>query len=576
MAIKVQYLILSVLCLSLVSFFSGWTGSQHTITIWHESGIGFWTVFAVFFPAVTGIEVGVSMSGDLKDPKRSIAQGTLFAIGITFIIYIAQAWWLALNVPAEELSQNLMIMKTVARWPVLINAGLWAATISSALGCIVAAPRTLQALAQDQIIPKFIAKGSLKTNEPRLATLITFVIAESCVLMGGLDAVAPVITMFFLNTYGVINLIAVLENLVGNPSYRPQIKVHWLISLGGAIGCYMAMFLIHAPATIAAIIITVSLYIYLGRKDLQATWGDVKSGFWFSLARFSILKLEDSELHPLNWRPNLMVFSGNHQTGKHLIYFADWLGNKKGIVTLNQLLIGSNNDFILRHQVTASKLLTSFLAANQLDALGHVYVSDSFRNGIEQVAQLQGVGRIRSNLVLMGWCKKSAREEDYASLIRNLHRLRKSVLILNVPEENVFGNYKRIDVWWGGMHSNGNLMILVAYLLCQNSEWQGCEINLNMIINNEQGRETAASNIEKIIQEARIEAKVNIIVEESPDVKVPYIIRKHSHNADLVILGIQIPEEGGERKFIERMILFLAGLPTTLLVKSVEDIALMA
>ncbi len=573
LALKVQYFILAVLCLSLVSFFAGWTGSQHTIVFWNQSKVGFWPVFAVFFPAVTGIEVGVSMSGDLKDPQYSISRGTLMAIGVTFLVYVAQAVWLSLNASGAELSRNLMVMKTVARWPRLINAGLWAATISSALGCIVAAPRTLQALALDKILPGFIAKGSKRTNEPRIAIIITFIIAEACILLGGLDTVAPVITMFFLNTYGVINLLAVLENLIGNPSYRPQVKVPWLISLAGAVGCYAAMFLIHAPATIVAIITTLCLYVYLGRKDIQSTWGDIKSGIWFSLARFALLKLEDSELYPQNWRPNILVFSGNHKTGRHLIFFAHWLGKKKGIVSLYQMIFG-NNDFILRHSATATKILNNFISTNNLPALGHVCIAEDFRSGIKQVCQTSGMGRMQSNLVLLGWCKKSSREIEFARLIRDLHYLQKSVLILNIPTENAFGNYKRIDVWWGGMQNNGNLMILIAYLICQNSEWRECEINLNMIIAKEQGRAAATTNLKKILQDARIEANVNVFVQDSPKVKVPYLIRKHSQDADLVILGMRLPEEGQEEAFIERMILFLAGLPTALLIKSVENIEL--
>jgi amino acid transporter len=573
LAVRVQYFILAVLGLSLVSFFSGRTGSPHPIALWGTGGVGFWSVFAIFFPAVTGIEVGVSMSGDLKDPQRNIPRGTLLAIGVTFLIYLAQAGWLALNVPGEELSRNLMVMKTVARWPGLIVAGLWAATISSALGCIIAAPRTLQALAHDRILPEFIAKGSRQTNEPRIATLITFIIAEGCILMGGLDAVAPVITMFFLNTYGVINLIAALENLVGNPSYRPKFRVPWLISLGGAIGCYLTMFLIHGPATVMAILIAFGIYIYLGRKDLHATWGDVRSGLWYSLARFAILKLEDAEWHPLNWRPNVMVFSGNPHTRKQLVGFANWLGKGKGIIALYQLLLGIEDKAGHRRRA-ALRLLKNFIRENKLHILGQVYVAENFRQGTKQVVQTHGLGRMQSNLVLLGWCGDPSREAEFAGLIRDLHHLQKSVLVLNIAGENGFGKRRRIDVWWGGMQQNGNLMILIAYLISQNPEWQGCTITLNMIIKNEQGRQAATTNLKNILRQAHIEARVNIIVPESPRVKMPYIIRKHSQHADLVILGMRLPEEGKEEEFMQRMALFLAGLPTTLLVKSVEDIKL--
>jgi amino acid transporter len=572
-AIKIQYVILAILGLSLVSFFSSRTGSHHFITFFKKSDIGFWSVFAVYFPAVTGLEVGVSMSGDLKNPERDIPTGTLWAIGVTFLIYLTQAGWLALNVPENQLMQDLMIMKTMSRWPFLIFAGLWAATLSSGLGSILAAPRTMQALAHDRILPKFCGQGSSEANEPRIATLITFLIAESCILMGGLDVVAPIITMFFLNTYGVVNLIAALENLTGNPSYRPTFKVHWLISVVGAAGCYLTMFLIHAPATGVSLLITLSIFIYLGRKDLRTTWGDVRYGAWYSLVRFAILKLEYAKRHPRNWRPNVIVFSGNPDTRRQLIELANWLEKGKGIITLYQFILGEEKK-VIQHRKPALQLLRNFIQENNLPVLGQVHLAPSLRKGIKEVAQAHGLGPLRSNLVLIGWCQEQYREIEFAYILRELYEQEKSILVLNIPEEKAFGRQKRITIWWGGMENNGNLMLLIAHILSRNPGWEGCDINLNMIIKNEEGRASAQTNLENILQKARLDFQVNVIVQKSAEIKIPYIIREHSQDADLVILGMSIPEEGKEEEFMQRMQLFLAGLPTTLLVKNAEEIEL--
>ncbi len=573
-AIKVQYFILAVLGLSLISFFSGWTGSPHHIVFWQQNDVSFWMVFAVFFPAVTGIEVGVSMSGDLKRPEKSIPQGTLWAIGITFLVYLLQAGWLAWNVPGRELANNLMSMKSVSRWPFLVTAGLWAATLSSALGCIMAAPRTLQALARDGILPNSLEKGSKKTNEPRLATFVTFLIAESCILMGGLDVVAPVITMFFLNTYAVINLVAALESLAGNPSYRPTFKTPWIVSLSGTVGCYLAMFLINVPATVIALLITLGLFIYLSRKDFHVIWGDVRSGLWYSLARFAIFRLEDFEPHPLNWRPNIMVFSGNPNTRSQMIELANWLGKGKGMTSIHQLILGDENRLV-QHRENAQKLLRNFIRENELHALGHVQLAANFREGVKQVVQAHGLGRFQSNLVMLGWCGESSREVEFAELIRELNELKKSVLALNIPDKNnCFGEHKRIDVWWSGMQYNGKLMLLIAHLIGKNPEWECCRVKLNMIIKDEQGRQAAHANMESLLQEIHIKAQVNIIVPESSEIKIPFLMRKYSQDSDLVILGMNLPETGKESEFMERMSFFLTGLPPALLVKSVENIEL--
>ena len=85
-----------------------------------------------------------------------------------------------------------------------------------------------------------------------MAVLVTTVIAITIIWMGDLNFVAPIITMFFLNTYGMINLVAGIEKLVGNPSFRPTFKIPWAVSMLGAVGCYGAMFLINTPATVNA------------------------------------------------------------------------------------------------------------------------------------------------------------------------------------------------------------------------------------------------------------------------------------------------------------------------------------
>lgn len=147
----------------------------------------------------------------------------------------------------------------------LILLGIYASTLSSALGSILAAPRTLEALSRDRTTPRFMGKRLGSASEPRLAVVISTGIALAVIWMGNLDFVAPIITMFFLNTYGMLNLTAGLERLVGNPSFRPRIKVPWFVSLLGALGCYGAMFLINVPATLMAIIISYGIFVWLGR-----------------------------------------------------------------------------------------------------------------------------------------------------------------------------------------------------------------------------------------------------------------------------------------------------------------------
>ena len=573
-AIRVQYIIMACLGLALVSFF--WGGAKGGVPIsWgaSEGSVGFWMVFAIFFPAVTGIEVGVGMSGDLEDPSRSMPLGTLMAIGVTLIIYIFQAIWFARNVPPELLRSNTAIMMDIARWRFPIFVGLWAATLSSALGNIMAAPRTMQALARDHVLPRFLGKGSGPANEPRIALLITFGIAEAFILFGNLNLVAPIVTMFFLNTYGVVNLIAALENIVGNPSFRPTLRIHWVISLLGAAGCYYVMFLINAGATLLAIVVTVIIYLVLKRKMIRTTWGDVRIGIWYSLIRFSLLKLKDYSWHPKNWKPNLLVFTGNPNTRDHLISVARLLEKGRGFISLVQLILGPCEDQCKFRKI-AFKQLIDFIDKKDLQAFPVVYVGDNLHEGVLAVVQAAGIGKLYPNIIFMGWSTDPARKRDFARLIRNLHALGKSSVFLNIDIEKEFGNRRSIDIWWGGLQQNRNLMLLLAHLFSLNEEWKGCEIKVNMCIKDAAGQEQAYKNLAQFLEEVRIKATANIIPYNPDQTDIWRIIIEHSAHSDLVILGIGLPEEGKEKAFMNRMDSLIRKLPSTLLVKSLEEINL--
>jgi amino acid transporter len=171
---------------------------------------------------------GASMSGDLKDPSKSIPLGTIGAVVVTFIVYTAQIFWLGKSAPRADLVGNALIMNEISAFGPLIYAGLWAATISSAIASLLGAPRTLQALAMDGVFPRFLAKKSGEKNEPRVALVVSAALAGACILLGDLNLIAPIISMFFLATYGVVNHVAGIERWVANPSFRPSFKVPWV------------------------------------------------------------------------------------------------------------------------------------------------------------------------------------------------------------------------------------------------------------------------------------------------------------------------------------------------------------
>ncbi|MBN2719136.1 MAG: amino acid permease [Deltaproteobacteria bacterium] len=227
LALKMQYFVLIAIVLSLVSLFLGGGEFKNPadVQLWFtDTSATFETVFAVFFPAVTGFTAGVAMSGDLKNPRVSIPRGTLWGITVGLLVYLAIPVFLAFTVDGAALRDDQMIWMKVARVPQLIVAGVFAATISSALGSILGAPRYLQALALDGVVPRFLGKGYGGLNEPRIGTIVTFIVAEAGIVAGELDVIARIITMFFLTSYGFISLASGIQTWSGIASFRPDLK----------------------------------------------------------------------------------------------------------------------------------------------------------------------------------------------------------------------------------------------------------------------------------------------------------------------------------------------------------------
>lgn len=571
--LRIQFFILAVLIVALISFFAGGWNSFGTINFAANYTVGnnFWTVFAVFFPAVTGIEVGISLSGDLKDPSKSIPRGTIASILVTAVIYIAAVIWFATHLNPDELISNNLAMQNVALVPGLILAGVWASTLSSALGSVLAAPRTLQAIAQDRVLPTWMAGKMGSQTEPRVAVLLSAAIAIVVIWLGDLDFVAPIISMFFLNTYGMVNLVASIENLVGNPSYRPKFKIPWIISMLGAIGCYGAMFLISPVATVIAIVITYGVFFALERRQVRRTWGDVKSGIWTAIARHALLQLESERQSSKNWRPNIIVFTGQPHNREQLVAVADWLSLGRGIVTFFQLIIGDVEKLVGKNlRETARRQIRNYIQDHGMTAFAEAEVVADFKQGALTLAQAHGIGNLASNSILMGWSRTEAGRIMQMELMRQLVAIRKSVLFLNYDFERGFGQKKVINVWWQGRGGNADLKLLLAYLIQQHGDWFQSEIRLLRIIDGQEGVEQTLAHLQQMLEDVRVEAEPVVIVREDPRQPIAQVIQKHSFDADLTLLGMKLPSADEAKGYSQRLDVLIQGVGTVLLVRNAE------
>lgn len=569
LAIRAQYFIMVAIALSLLSLIFGKPLEPTEIEMWGAaSGESFWTVFAVFFPAVTGIMAGVNMSGDLRDPIRSIPVGTLAAVGTGYVVYMALPFLLASRANALTLIEDSLVMQQMALWGPAILMGVWGATLSSAIGSLLGAPRVAQALARDRVLPSWLSwlgRGSGQDDEPRLGTILTLGVVIAAVCIGQLDLIAPVLSMFFLTTYLVLNVAAGIEGFLQSPSFRPAFSVHWSLSLLGAVGCLAVMFLINAVATVVAAIVVLSIYFWLQRRQLQTSWGDARRGLWMTLLRTGIFQVGD-KIDPKNWQPNILVLSGAPTKRWGLIELADALTQNRGLITVSSVLpSGSRN---LQQQAKMEATIREYLEKRGVQALVRLVTAPSLFEGTSQLLETYGIGPLIPNTFLLGASSEPEHRETYCKLVTKIHDSQRNVVILQENAERGFGFRRQVDVWWGGLNNNGGLMLLLAYLLSSDIDWREAIVTLKLVVADEASAQPARENVNNLVKELRLGVQVAVIVGgERP---FPQILCESSQPADLIFLGLPQPKEDFVRDY-ERIISWTAELPTTVLVLSASD-----
>jgi amino acid transporter len=578
-AIRAQYVIMAAIAVSLVSFVLGRPLEGTTIEMWgaHSSvSEPFWVVFAVFFPAVTGIMAGVNMSGDLEDPGRSIPRGTFAAIGTGFVIYMGLPILLASRADAMTLLEDPLIMRRIAWWGDAILLGVWGATLSSAVGSILGAPRVLQALARDGVLPRplqFLGRGSGPDDSPRIGTVATLVVALVAVWFGDLNLIAPVLTMFFLTTYGVLNVAAGVERFLGSPSFRPEFKVHWAFSMLGAAGCVAVMFLVNPVATVIAVLFVSGIFVWLERRGLEATWGDVRRGLWMALARAGILRLR-TDTDPRNWRPHFLVLSGAPTRRWHLVELADAWSHQRGLMTVSTVL--PPEKVAADRKATLELSIREYLGKRGIQALVRVISAPDPFEGSERLVEAYGLGALAPNTILLGASERDDHRRRYCTMVRRFWESRRNVIIVRAGMGQAFGSRSRIDLWWGGLQGNGALLLILGYLLRTSLPWRGAEVRLKMVVPTRDAATEALPNLNRIISETRTGVRPEVIASEKRSFEE--ILVESSAGADLVLLGMAAPNtvEGGEEgyaKYYDTLMRRATALPTTAYVLASEGIA---
>jgi amino acid transporter len=559
LALKTQYFIMAAIVLSLISIF---TGSHEfapntSLPSISTEGVSLMVLFGIFFPAVTGFEAGVSMSGDLKDAKKSIPQGSITAIAVGFVVYIILATFLSMTVDGQLLANDPQILLEIAWVPELVVAGIWGATLSSALGSILGAPRILQATAIDKITGRFFAKGYGGSNEPRHALLLTFFIAEAGILIGDLDVIARVVSIFFITTYGFLNLSCAFETWTSS-DFRPQFKVSGWISLLGAAACFIVMIQLDFVATIGASVILTLLYLYLKRKELSLESGDAWSSIWATLVKKGLQRLTKDKLSGRNWRPNIIMFGGAEEVRPELLRTGKMIAGKLGILSAFELK-ESKESILPKPQIAFDE------KDKRSGYFKHTHVCHDIFSGMDEISRIYGFSGIQPNTILMGWSRDEKHKSGFIKAMTSFEKQDYNAIYLDLDKERSFGNNSTIDFWWNGSGRNLAFGIYLLRHITSSLDWKSAVIRICYINEHNNDKEDLIKGLTRVLSSYRLSAEVDIINNELDHHSAGEIIANTSRNTDLLLMDLP---DGQQVKTYELVNPLVAELGTLILINA--------
>lgn len=563
MAIKTQYVIMVIIIASLVSIILAAYNNSMVIPLddalsWGSfngsvennfEGSNFWIVFAVFFPAATGIMAGANMSGELKDPKRSIPLGTLWAIGVSFIIYMALAYWLATTATEEELLTNYTIIVDKAFYGPLIIAGILGATFSSALASIVGSSRILYAMGEHRVLPysKFLA-GQSTNGQPRNAMIVTGILIFATMLLRNINAIAPLVTLFFLVTYAMINIVVIIEQRLGLISYRPLFKVHRWVPWIGLVSSIIAMFIINSTISLVTILIVFVVYWFLSKQNLETPFEDVRSGLFVSFAEWAAKHTWGMKsMQQRAWKPNLMVPVRDINGAKDNFQFLRNIARPKGSIKLLGIESFKEESKLVNE---LSSLSESFRTKGVFSSWTVINTSE-FAKGVNYGNQALKGAFFRPNIVFLNLQSHDDYNNEIIPVLKESMRLELGILLFSAHPTARLGQRNIINVWvserehnWNLSFDIGNLDLstLIAYKLKMN--WNA-QIRLITVIHNPEEKEKATKFLKSLIRLARLpNTMIEVYVGEFKS------IISEAPVADINIFGM---DANIKKEFIEEM-----------------------
>ncbi|XP_016973959.1 solute carrier family 12 member 4 isoform X1 [Drosophila rhopaloa] len=513
------------------------TDGQSYNQIMADITTSFTLLIGIFFPSVTGIMAGSNRSGDLADAQKSIPIGTICAILTTSTVYLSSVMFFAGTVDnlllRDKFGQSIggkLVVANIAwpnQWVILIGSFL--STLGAGLQSLTGAPRLLQAIARDEIIP-FLAPfaKSSKRGEPTRALLLTIVICQCGILLGNVDLLAPLLSMFFLMCYGFVNLACAVQTLLRTPNWRPRFKFyHWSLSLIGLTLCISVMIMTSWYFALIAMGMAIIIYKYIEYRGAEKEWGDGIRGMALTAARYSLLRLEEGPPHTKNWRPQILVLSKLNDNllpkYRKIFSFATQLKAGKGLTICVSVIKGDHTK-ITNKAVDAKSTLRKYMTDEKVKGFCDVLVSQQIGEGLSSVIQTIGLGGMKPNTVIIGW-PYSWRQEgrnSWKTFIQTVRTVSACHMALMVPKGINFypeSNHKiggNIDIWW--IVHDGGLLMLLPFLLKQHRTWRNCKLRIFTVAQIEDNSIQMKKDLKTFLYHLRIEADVEVVEMNNSDI----------------------------------------------------------
>lgn len=561
LGVRALWIVSAILAASIAAFLLG-TGPDSirpdglSLAARIQGGDSFGIVFAICFPAFTGMIAGLGLSGDLKDPQKSIPLGTVGATLTGMVVYALVAVKLAQSATPEALNEDQFVMARIALWGPAIHIGLGAAALSSALGSILVAPRTLQALARDNVLPvpklnRLLEKGHGPGHEPVIATFFSSTIAAAFVIVGDVDFIAQLLSMFFMVTYGALCTVSFLEYFAGNPSYRPTFRSRWYLSLIGAFMCGVMMIQMNVLYAFEAVLLMVVIYYGLRRslkheRDLTAIF----QGTMFQMTRRLQIKLQQNRVEKPEggWRPSVVALTrfGARRVGHFDLL--RWISQRHGFGHFIQFFQG---EFTPAEEIEARRQVDK-LVQQTTDSKAEVFVdsliSPSFRTAVAQTLQMPGISGLPNNCLLLEFSGQHPDEVDetvQGARVATAH-LFNALILRSTPHR--FGYRSSIDIWVIEEDvENARLMLLLAYVVVGHQDWKRARIRLFAYVNQGDSKQEA-DKLSGLMAQGRLPiSRQNLItISSGPDTSLEREVSRHSSGTDLLISGLTAKELNSE------------------------------